>query len=110
LPSTISLKEDQRMTTAAPVKTLSEKAIALDMLQGAKQLVCSYSRALNESQDQQLRSVLETQLRDAIRFQESVAQFAIQQGYYAPQLPPHQLVQQDIQEAMRVIGQADQSM
>ncbi|NGQ97066.1 spore coat protein [Brevibacillus sp. SYP-B805] len=98
------------MTIAAPVKTLSEKAIALDMLLGAKQLVGSYSRALNESQDQQLRSVLETQLRDAIHFQESVAQFAIQQGYYAPQLPPQQLVQQDIQEAMRVIGQANQSM
>jgi spore coat protein CotF len=94
------------MTTAAPVKTLTEKAITLDMLQGAKQIVMTYSQALNESQNHQLRSVLESQLRDAITFQQSVAQFAIQQGYYAPQVPPQQLVQQDIQEAIRVLGQA----
>lgn len=98
------------MTTATPVKTVTEKAITLDMLNGAKQSVMSYSNALNETGNPQLRSVLESQLRDAISFQQSVAQFAIQQGYYSPQVPPQQLVQQDIQEAIRVIGQASQSL
>ncbi|WP_134682904.1 spore coat protein [Brevibacillus migulae] len=98
------------MTTATPVKTLTEKAIALDMLNSAKAGVMAYSRAINESQNPQLRAALESQLRDAINFQNSVAQFAIQQGYYSPQVPPQQLVQQDLQEAARVIGQANQTM
>jgi len=98
------------MTTATPVKTLTEKAITLDLLNSAKLGVMTYSRAINESQNPQLRSALESQLRDAINFQNSVAQFAIQQGYYSPQVPPQQLVQQDLQEAARVIGQAHTAM
>ncbi|HZG16335.1 MAG TPA: spore coat protein [Candidatus Bathyarchaeia archaeon] len=98
------------MTTATPVKTLTEKAITLDLLNSAKLGVMTYSRAINESQNPQLRSALESQLRDAINFQNSVAQFAIQQGYYSPQVPPQQLVQQDLQEAARVIGQANTAM
>jgi spore coat protein CotF len=95
------------MATATPVKTLTEKAITLDMLNGAKQAVMIYSHALNETQNQQLRSVLQSQLTDAINFQQSVAQFAIQQGYYKPHVPPQQLVQQELQEAMQTIGQAN---
>jgi|GEM_PF-3824536 len=98
------------MTTATPVRTLTEKAITLDLLNSAKLGVTTYSRAINESQNPQLRSALESQLRDAINFQNSVAQFAIQQGYYSPQVPPQQLVQQDLQEAARVIGQANTAM
>lgn len=94
------------MVTAAPVKALTEKAITLDMLNGAKQAVMIYSHALNETQNQQLRSVLQSQLTDAVNFQQSVAQFAIQQGYYRPHVPPQQLVQQELQEAMQTLGQA----
>jgi spore coat protein CotF len=103
-------KEDESVAATAPVKTLTEKAITLDMLNGAKQAVMICSHALNETQNQQLRSVLERQLTDAVNFQQSVAQFAIQQGYYQPHVPPQQLVQKELREAMQTIGQANMSI
>ncbi len=102
------------MTTAAAIApqatAISEKAIALDLLNGAKQAVQLYAQALNETQNQQLRTVLERQLQDALTFQQSVAQFAIQQNYYTPQAQPQQLVQQDLREAMQVYSQAGQML
>ncbi|GAA4710786.1 spore coat protein [Brevibacillus fulvus] len=89
-------------TTAA--SGVSEKTIALDLLNSAKQAVMLYARAINEAQNQQLRNVLEKQMMDAVHYQQSLAQFAIQQGYYQAKMEPMQMVKQNLQEASQAMG------
>ncbi|MGF7184109.1 hypothetical protein GGQ84_000189 [Desulfitispora alkaliphila] len=88
---------------------LNDKAITLDMLNSAKQAVLTYSNACNETSNQNLRSILQRQLQEALETQQQLSQFAQQQGYYKVNETPQQAITQTMQELSQGYNQQQQT-
>ncbi|PLR95117.1 spore coat protein [Bacillus sp. T33-2] len=63
---------------------MTDEIIATDLLISAKTGVKSYAIALTESANPEVRSVLRSQLDDALTLHERVSTYMISKGYYHP--------------------------
>lgn len=66
---------------------MQEKDMVADILTGAKASIDSYTRAISECENQQLRSTLIQLRNEAEQFQYQLFQIAEQKGYYTPAAP-----------------------
>ena len=63
---------------------MQEKDIVLDILSGSKASIGSYTTAITECSNPQLRSTLQTLRNEAETAQYQLWQIASQKGYYVP--------------------------
>ena len=63
---------------------MKEKDIVLDILSGSKASIASYTTAITECSNPQLRSTLQTLRNEAETAQYQLWQIASQKGYYVP--------------------------
>lgn len=63
---------------------MQEKDIVLDILSGCKASIGSYTTAITECSNPQLRSTLQTLRNEAETAQSQIYQIASQKGYYVP--------------------------
>lgn len=63
---------------------MDEKCIVNDILGGTKASINSYTTAIQECSNQQLRSTLQTLRNEAEQLQYQLYQMAEQKGYYVP--------------------------
>lgn len=63
---------------------MQEKDIVNDILAGSKASINSYTTAIQECSNQQLRSTLQTLRNEAEQMQYQIYQMAEQKGYYVP--------------------------
>jgi len=63
---------------------MREQDIVYDVLSGLKASISSYTTAITECSNQQLRSTIQTLRNEAEQMQYQVYQMAEQKGYYTP--------------------------
>lgn len=66
---------------------MQERDIVNDLLSGTKASIDSYTKAIQECSNQQLRSTLQTLRNEAEQMQYQLYQMAEQKGYYVPAPP-----------------------
>ena len=66
---------------------MHEKHMVSDILSGTKASIDSYTKAITECANQQLRSTLVQLRNEAEQFQYQLFQIAEQKGYYTPAQP-----------------------
>ena len=66
---------------------MQERDIVNDLLVGTKASINSYTTAIQECSNQQLRSTLQTLRNEAEQMQYELYQMASQKGYYTPAPP-----------------------
>lgn len=69
---------------------MKERDIVNDILTGSKASITSYTRAITECSNEQLRSTLQTLRNEAETAQYQLFQIASQKGYYMPAPPANQ--------------------
>ncbi len=67
---------------------MQEKDMVSDILTGTKASIDSYTKAITECANQQLRSTLQQLRNEAEQLQYQLFQIAEQKGYYKPAPPP----------------------
>lgn len=68
---------------------MKEQDMVNDILSGTKASVSSYTTAISECSNQQLRSTLQTLRNEAEQMQYQLCQMAEQKGYYTPAPKAH---------------------
>ena len=74
---------------------MQEKDMVMDILCGTKASINSYTKAIVETSNQQLRTTLQNLRNEAEQFQYQLYQIAEQKGYY---VPAPQAAQGDVQQ------------
>lgn len=80
-------------------ESLTEKDIALDLLNGSKATVTSLAKTLTETTNPQLRDALKNQLTLCINSHHRLSDLTINKGWYNAYAEPEQQLQQDLSSA-----------
>ncbi|WAH39458.1 spore coat protein [Alicyclobacillus dauci] len=82
---------------------MTDQVVATDLLISAKTGVRNYAIALTETASDEVRTVLEQHLQDAIRTHEQITAYMMKQGWYHAYNAPEQ-IQLDIENAQTALN------
>jgi spore coat protein CotF len=83
---------------------MQEKDMVSDILSGTKASIDSYTKAITECANQQLRSTLQQLRNEAEQFQYQLFQIAEQKGYYTPAPPANSNDIQQVKSGLTGVG------
>lgn len=84
--------------------SLSDKDLALNMLNDSKSDITMLSKAVTETINPQLRQILTNQLNACINNHFTLSDMAIQKGWYNAYANPGQQIKKDMQEAQNILN------
>lgn len=82
---------------------ITEQVVAADIMLAAKSGIKNYAAALSETATPHLRSILKSQLNDAINIHEKITNYMLDKGYYDAYNPTDQ-IQADVSTAETILN------
>lgn len=89
------------------MNTLTDQVIASDLLIAAKTGVRNYAFAVTETATPEVRSVLRSQLREAIDMHEEITNYMMDRGWYHP-FDANEQIKLDLQKGQTALNLSNQ--